>query len=43
MRGSSGLIGTDVAAFCDDLVQDSPTYAGVYQASIAAEAGADEK
>ncbi|MFA1537818.1 DUF1048 domain-containing protein [Actinomadura monticuli] len=27
------LIGEDVAAFCDDLIKDSPTYADVYQAS----------
>lgn len=28
------LTGNDVAAFCDDLVKDSPTYAGIYQDSI---------
>ena len=28
------LIGNDVAAFCDYLVKDSPTYADLYQASI---------
>ncbi|MEW1721425.1 DUF1048 domain-containing protein [Streptomyces sp. NPDC093109] len=42
-KGVLELIGTDVAAFCDDLVKDSPTYADVYQASISAESGADEK
>jgi DNA-binding ferritin-like protein (Dps family) len=29
-----GLIGTDVAAFCDDLIKDSRTYADVHQESI---------
>lgn len=28
------LIGTDVAAFCDDLIKDTPTYADIYQASL---------
>ncbi|MFE9097776.1 DUF1048 domain-containing protein [Streptomyces sp. NPDC007264] len=42
-KGVVELIGTDVAAFCDDLVKDSPTYADVYQASISAEPDADEK
>ncbi|MFF4017433.1 DUF1048 domain-containing protein [Streptomyces sp. NPDC001843] len=42
-KGVLELIGTDVAAFCDDLVKDSPTYADVYQASISGEPGADEK
>ncbi|MDO0930086.1 DUF1048 domain-containing protein [Streptomyces sp. TG1A-8] len=42
-KGVVELIGTDVAAFCDDLVKDSPTYAEVYQASISAETGTDEK
>ncbi|GAA4226528.1 hypothetical protein GCM10022254_11820 [Actinomadura meridiana] len=42
-KGVVELIGTDVAAFCDDLVKDSPTYADVYQASITAETDADEK
>lgn len=28
------LTGTDVAAFCDDLIKDSPTYAQLYQKSI---------
>ncbi|MFF9909005.1 DUF1048 domain-containing protein [Streptomyces sp. NPDC013457] len=32
-KGVLELIGTDVAAFCDDLVKDSPTYADAYQAS----------
>lgn len=42
-KGVVELIGTDVAAFCDDLVKDSPTYADIYQASISAEPGADER
>jgi DNA-binding ferritin-like protein (Dps family) len=25
------LIGADVAAFCDDLIKDSPTHADIYQ------------
>ena len=33
-KGVLELIGTDVAAFCDDLIKDSPTYAEVYQESI---------
>ena len=42
-KGVLELIGTDVAAFCDDLIKDSPTYADVYQESISGEPGADEK
>ncbi|MEV7395208.1 DUF1048 domain-containing protein [Streptomyces sp. NPDC091215] len=42
-KGVLQLIGTDVAAFCDDLVKDSPTYADVYQESVNTEPGADEK
>jgi DNA-binding ferritin-like protein (Dps family) len=33
-KGVLELIGTDVAAFCDDLIKDSRTYADVYQESI---------
>ncbi|GID93213.1 DUF1048 domain-containing protein [Amorphoplanes digitatis] len=33
-KGVLELIGSDVAAFCDDLIKDSRTYAEVYQASI---------
>jgi DNA-binding ferritin-like protein (Dps family) len=33
------LIGNDVAAFCDDLVKDSPTYADIYQESVSKEVG----
>ncbi|WP_458246900.1 DUF1048 domain-containing protein [Streptomyces sp. MAI_2237] len=42
-KGAVELIGTDVAAFCDDLIKDSPTYADAYQVSISAKPGADEK
>lgn len=38
-QGVLDLIGTDVAAFCDDLVQDSPTYADLYQQSLRREPG----
>jgi len=33
-QGVLELIGDDVAAFCDDLIKDSPTYADIYQESI---------
>jgi DNA-binding ferritin-like protein (Dps family) len=33
-KGAVELIGTDVAAFSDDLVKDSGTYADVYQQSM---------
>lgn len=42
-KGVAELIGADVAAFCDDLIKNSLTYADVYQASISAEPGAAEK
>ncbi|MCT9093815.1 DUF1048 domain-containing protein [Streptomyces sp. ASQP_92] len=42
-KGVLELIGTDVAAFCDDLIKDSPTYANVYQESIGGEPGAARK
>ncbi|MER5649539.1 DUF1048 domain-containing protein [Streptosporangium sp. NPDC002524] len=38
-KGVLELIGDDVAAFCDDLVKDSRTYADVYQESIGGEPG----
>lgn len=34
-KGVLQLVGTDVAAFCDDLVKDTRTYAEVYQESRA--------
>ncbi|WP_284740470.1 DUF1048 domain-containing protein [Amycolatopsis sp. RTGN1] len=38
-KGVLELIGTDVAAFCDDLIKDSRTYADVYQESIGGKPG----
>ncbi|BCJ32318.1 DUF1048 domain-containing protein [Actinocatenispora sera] len=32
-KGVLELVGTDVAAFCDDLIKDSDTYADRYQAT----------
>jgi DNA-binding ferritin-like protein (Dps family) len=42
-KGVLQLIGNDVAAFCDELVKDSRTYADVYQESVNGEPGAAEK
>ncbi|MEU7831757.1 MULTISPECIES: DUF1048 domain-containing protein [unclassified Nonomuraea] len=42
-RGILELIGNDVAAFCDDLIKDSRTYADIYQESISGESGTAEK
>ncbi|MFF8093055.1 DUF1048 domain-containing protein [Streptomyces sp. NPDC016675] len=42
-QGVLELIGTDVAAFCDDLIKDSPTYADVYQESLGGKPGAARK
>ena len=42
-KGVLELIGNDVAAFCDDLVKDTPTYADVYQESISGNRGTAEK
>ncbi|QCD53568.1 DUF1048 domain-containing protein [Streptomyces hawaiiensis] len=42
-KGVLELIGTDVAAFCDDLIKDSPTYADAYQEAISGEPGAARK
>ncbi|MBE3012836.1 DUF1048 domain-containing protein [Microbispora sp. NEAU-D428] len=42
-RGVLKLIGNDVAAFCDDLIKDSRTYADVYQESISGKPGTAEK
>ncbi|GIH04141.1 hypothetical protein Rhe02_22080 [Rhizocola hellebori] len=33
-KGVLQLIGNDVAAFCDDLIKDSRTYADIYQESL---------
>ncbi|MEV7046067.1 DUF1048 domain-containing protein [Amycolatopsis sp. NPDC051061] len=38
-KGVLELIGDDVAAFCDDLIKDSRTYAEVYQESLGRDAG----
>lgn len=32
-KGVLGVTGSDVAAFCDDLIKDSKTYADLYQES----------
>ena len=42
-KGVLQLTGTDVAAFCDDLIKDSRTYADVYQQSISANPSTDQK
>jgi DNA-binding ferritin-like protein (Dps family) len=42
-KGVLELIGNDVAAFCDDLLKDTPTYADIYQESISGEPGTTEK
>jgi DNA-binding ferritin-like protein (Dps family) len=42
-KGVLELIGNDVAAFCDNLVKDSRTYADLYQQSISRKPSTDEK
>ncbi|MER7894235.1 DUF1048 domain-containing protein [Micromonospora sp. NPDC094482] len=42
-KGVLELIGSDVAAFADDLIKDTPTYADVYQDSIGRNSGADQR
>ncbi|MCP3800249.1 DUF1048 domain-containing protein [Allokutzneria sp. A3M-2-11 16] len=42
-KGVLQLIGTDVAAFCDDLIKNSRTYADIYQESISGKLGTTEK
>ena len=42
-KGVLELIGNDVAAFCDNLVNNSRTYADIYQESISGEPGTAEK
>lgn len=42
-KGVLALVGSDVAAFCDDLVKDSRTFADVYQESIGGALGTAEK
>ncbi|GAA2206763.1 DUF1048 domain-containing protein [Nonomuraea monospora] len=42
-KGVLELIGDDVAAFADDLIKDSNTYAALYQESLAKKKGTAEK
>lgn len=42
-KGVLQLIGDDVAAFCDDLIKDSRTYADVYQESLSAKSRTAER
>ena len=42
-KGVVELIGNDVAAFCDDLIKDSRTYADIYQESLNGQPGTDDK
>jgi DNA-binding ferritin-like protein (Dps family) len=42
-RGVLELLGNDVAAFCDELIKDSRTYADIYQESISRKSGTTEK
>ncbi|WP_030569797.1 DUF1048 domain-containing protein [Streptomyces aureocirculatus] len=42
-KGALELIGSDIAAFCDDLVDDSRTNADVYQESLNGKPGTAEK
>lgn len=42
-KGVLELTGDDVAAFCDDLVKDSRTYADICQESISGQPGRVEK
>ncbi|MEU5957401.1 DUF1048 domain-containing protein [Streptomyces sp. NPDC047525] len=38
-KGVLELTGTDVAAFCDDLIKDTRTYADIYQESVSGKSG----
>ncbi|MFI7611599.1 DUF1048 domain-containing protein [Nonomuraea terrae] len=42
-KGVLELIGDDVAAFSDDLIKDSPTYAAIYQERISTKPGTAEE
>ncbi|MGW6396160.1 DUF1048 domain-containing protein [Streptomyces sp. NPDC055103] len=42
-KGVLELLGSDVAAFCDDLIKDSRTYADVYQESLSGNPGTTEQ
>lgn len=38
-KGVLEIVGQDVAAFCDELIKDSRTFAEIYQESVEGEAG----
>lgn len=38
-KGVLELVGDDVAAFCDDLIKDSRTFADIYQESVSGKPG----
>ena len=42
-KGVLELIGTDVAAFTDDLIKDTRTYAELYQESLSGKPGTHDK
>ncbi|SHG27801.1 DUF1048 domain-containing protein [Streptoalloteichus hindustanus] len=42
-KGVLELVGNDVAAFCDDLVKDTRTYADICQGSVGGKSGTAEK
>lgn len=42
-KGVFEVTGTDVAAFCDDLIKDTKTYADIYQESVEQEFGKAKK
>ncbi|MGW0520796.1 DUF1048 domain-containing protein [Crossiella sp. NPDC003009] len=42
-KGVLELIGNDVAAFCDGLIKDTPTYADIYQESVSGKPGTAKK
>ncbi|MEU8379887.1 DUF1048 domain-containing protein [Streptosporangium sp. NPDC048865] len=42
-KGVLELVGDDVAAFCDDLIKDSRTYADIYQESVGEGPGTTER
>lgn len=42
-KGVLELIGTDVAAFCDELIKDSRTYSDIYQESLSGKPDTTEK
>lgn len=42
-KGVLEVTGTDVAAFCDDLIKDTKTYADIYQESVEQEFSKSKK